>query len=365
MYFIQVCLLTTLTALFVAFRSSAGAKTIFFVPVAFVIFNLRQRTNLLWGYQITFAMTQAFAVLALFMLHTSRKRTHGKLALFGALVCATIATGSSIQGLLVWPAGLMQLLLLSGWKQPYRAMSILWASVGIGQWIFYFIGYERRRESPGGVTYLLEDPVSAIHHFLAILGNSLFSGHDFLAVLGNPLHSPQGVASLTGVMLLGLIGIVLYLARNFSGGLEEYAFWLSVLGFSLLVLSAITAGRMELDTNSALASRYTTFSLLAVASVYSMFAKLLTEHRSLTAVASFSFMVILVVLSATLSYKAAIPLGAHERTVNEAATTVLRGYRWRPDWQLTLLNNNPELVRHRARILERLHYNVFATARQE
>jgi hypothetical protein len=347
MYFIQACLLTTLTALFFAFKASPMVRTILFIPVAFLIFSLRQRTDLLWGYQITFAMTQAFGILALFALHASRHNRRRGLAFMGALACATIATGSSIQGLLVWPAGLVQLLLISGWKQPYRGMLILWTSVGIGQWIFYFVGYEPRGRSPGGLTSLLREPASAVQNFLAVVGNALFSG--------------WGAALLTGALLFCLIGIVVYLITDSPEGLSENAFWLSSLVFFLLVSLAITVGRIELDTNNALASRYTIFSLPAVASVYAMLAKLLTEHRSRLAVATFSLMVVLVSLSVVVSYKNAVPLGARERSVSEMAANVLRDYENRPDRQLTLLyNKHPETVRRRAPILDRLDYNVFA-----
>lgn len=47
MYLIQLCLLATLVVLFFAFRDSVGARPLLFVPVAFLVFSLRQWFNML------------------------------------------------------------------------------------------------------------------------------------------------------------------------------------------------------------------------------------------------------------------------------------------------------------------------------
>lgn len=346
MYFIQVCLLATLVVLFLAFRRTVGYKTILFVPIAFLVFSLRQRTNLLWGYQITFAMTLAFTVLALFLLYISGNGRRGRSLFFAALLCATVATGSSIQGLLVWPAGLIQLLLLSGREYSRKVKLVLWGSVGLAEWIFYFFGYEQLEESPGSPVSLLTAPLSAAEYFLTILGNSLIS-------------RPEGVI-LAGALLLTLTVIALFLILK-SERLEDYAFWISLLAFSLLVLVTIMVGRIDLNVQSALASRYTTFSLLTVTSLYAIFAELVTKRAPVAAIVSLGLLLATIAPSVAVSSKNAIQLGARERAANEQAAVVLRNYESYPNRRLEVLHRHPKTVRRYAPILEKLDYNVFAS----
>src|SRR5829696_8497279 len=81
MYVVVSSFLITAAVLLVAFRREIGLPLIF-VPVALLIFSFRQYENMLFGFQINFAFT-------------------------AALGSATIASFSTAQGLLVWPAGLL------------------------------------------------------------------------------------------------------------------------------------------------------------------------------------------------------------------------------------------------------------------
>ncbi len=72
MYLIQVCFLVTLLILLLAFIGSIRIRSsglLLFVPVSLLIFSFRQYKNILNGYQINFAFTQTFGVLALFLLY--------------------------------------------------------------------------------------------------------------------------------------------------------------------------------------------------------------------------------------------------------------------------------------------------------
>jgi hypothetical protein len=61
---------------------------IFFVPVALLIFSFRQYENMLFGFQISFAFTQTFGVLALYLLSSSSRGNFGAYAFAAALdVC--------------------------------------------------------------------------------------------------------------------------------------------------------------------------------------------------------------------------------------------------------------------------------------
>jgi hypothetical protein len=131
MYVIQVCFLATLIILLLAFRDNVRAWLFIFAPVAFLIFSFRQYENILFGFQINFAFTQTFGVLALFLLYVVGHTRLGKLAFVAALGSDTIATFSTAQGLFVWPAGLLQLFLSPVEKRTKRVLISVF-DIGMG-----------------------------------------------------------------------------------------------------------------------------------------------------------------------------------------------------------------------------------------
>ncbi len=160
-------------------------------------------------------------------------------------------------------------------------------------------------------------------------------------------------------MLAGLAAVgsfLIYKARK----LGEYSFWLSLLAFSLLTSLSITWGRSGLGVEAATASKYTTFSLLAVISVYVMIVKLWNENRTRLTSALLGVSSALILLSIPASYWNGINLGAETRASRESAASVLSTYESQPDGALETLHRRPENVERRAPILERLGYNVFS-----
>ena len=63
-----------------SFPQEIGLPLIFFVPVALLIFSFRQYENMLFGFQISFAFTQTFGVLALYLLYSSSRGNFGAYA---------------------------------------------------------------------------------------------------------------------------------------------------------------------------------------------------------------------------------------------------------------------------------------------
>jgi hypothetical protein len=302
----------------------------------------------LWGYQISFAFTQTFGVLALFLLYVAGRRRFEKLALLGALGSGTIASFSAIQGLFVWPAGLLQLFIRPLERPRKRILIVIWTLAGLVEWIVFFAGYRFRGDL--SILDVLYHPVIGAQYYLNLLGSSLFWRHDF-AFVGGLL-----VACLAMVSLF-------FLCKN--GRLGEYSFWVSLLSWALLMLAAITLGRSgQFGALQAMAPRYTTFSILAVVSVYAMLVKMLFERRSNINAVLLVALAGLVLLSAFVSYSRGINEGRKERASREKAAFVLSGYESQPDEALSeRLNPRASVVRERAPILQRLGYNVFSEPR--
>jgi hypothetical protein len=346
MYVVVSCFLITAVVLLVAFRREIGLPLIFFVPVALLIFSFRQYENMLFGFQISFAFTQTFGVLALYLLSSSSRGNFGAYAFAAALGSATIASFSTAQGLLVWPAGLLGLLLGSGARPGKKVLLGLWGLVGVAEWVAYFVDYHTPRGHPP-LLDALGHIGTAPGHFLTLLGSALF---------WQPEHAYEGG------LVIGCLALAMFLATYGRGVLRQHPFWISLLFYSLLILATITLGRSGMfGVLQATASRYTTFSVLAVASIYALLAKMVfattaSVLRTVLLLALFG----IILLSAGVSYRDGIEVGRAQEVSTERAAHVLETYGSQPDARLVALYPRPETVRSRAPFLERLGYNVFS-----
>jgi hypothetical protein len=345
MYLIQVCFLATLVILFLAFRRSASSWLFLFVPVSLLIFSFRQYDNMLWGYQISFAFTQTFGVLTFFLLHVLGGKGFKKSALVAALGSATIASFSTVQGLFVWPAGLFQLFISPLENRAKKVSIVVWSLAGLGEWIAYFVGYEKPGNTPS-LFYALQHPAVGTQYFLSLLGSSLFW---------------EQVPAFVGGLLLACLALVSLVLIYKDRKLGEYSFWISLMLYSFLILAFITLGRSGYGVGQAMVSRYTTFSILAVVSIYAILAKTAFEKRSHTNTVLFVALSGVILLSAVVSYSEGIEAGSKERVSREKAAFVLSTYESQPDELLSKkLNPSAKLIRKRAPVLQRLGYNVFS-----
>jgi hypothetical protein len=162
--------------------------------------------------------------------------------------------------------------------------------------------------------------------------------------------------------VIGCLALAMFLATYGRGVLREHPFWISLLFYSSFILATITLGRSGMFGGwQAAISRYTTFSVLAVASIYAMLAKMVFARssgvgRGVLLVALFG----IVLLSAGISYRNGIEAGKVQQASRERAAHVLETYESQPDARLAALYPRPETVRRRAPLLERLGYNVFS-----
>jgi hypothetical protein len=345
MYLILSCMCATLIALFFAFRESVGSKLFLFVPIAFLVFSLRQHWNMLLGYQLNFVFAATFGTIALYFLYVIKDSSNGRGALPVAMASATFAAFSSIQGLFVWPAGVLQILITPVEKRLKKFLAWSWGLVGVGEWILYFINYETG--SGPSLLYPLTHPLTGAEYFLTLLGSSLF------------FPQMQGFAFVSGLLLVGVIAVGLisaYRTREMGN-----SFWIALTFFSLFTLVSITAGRADLGVESSLASRYTTHSLLLVVGIYGLLANLVIRERSHLKIASLALLSGLIVFSTPLSYHSGIASGVASREVRQEAAFVLSTYETQPDDRLQILRKqDPQSIRTRARMLDVLGYNVFS-----
>lgn len=404
MYVIQICLLVTLIVLLLAFRANIKSSwgLILFVPISLLVFSFRQEGNTLFGYQINFAFIMAFGVLALFLLYVVGHRRFKKSAFVAALASATVATYSIVGGLLVWPAGLLQLFIVPLEKTKKRVFIILWGLIGVGVWVAYLTGWSSGRQGNGSfidwsgrpgtepgdwsvasgakagssfdpsIFDALRHPLAGMDFFLNLLASSLlwpkqrtFEG----GLFGEHLGSVAGLV----LVCLALVGLFfVYKDRR----LGQYSFWISLMFYSFLILAAITSKSFPKGVELALAPRYTSFSVLAVLSIYGLLATValqrgLSIRRPNIGTILLFFLSGAVVLSAaTLSYPKGINAGRQNKERMEEAAFVIATYESQPDEILQEVSGINEeegarVVRERAPVLQRLGYNVFSEAQAQ
>jgi hypothetical protein len=366
MYLIQACLFVTLIIFLLAFRDSVRSRSAFFpllvVPISLLVFSLTQQQNLLRGYQIVFVFPEMFGVLALYLLYVLRYQRLRKAVFVGALGSATAATFSQVPGILVWPAGLLQLFISPVEKPTKRVFIALWGLVGLGEWTTWFVSYSSWARDvgrePGNLLSALAYPSAAIEYFLRLLGS--------------PLTGEKGghLAFATGLSLACLALVTLLLIYKDRRRLGEYSFWVSVLFWSFLILASFVAGNFAQEHYQEVRSRYISFSILAVVGIYGLLATAALGRRLSIRRPSISAILLallsgIVLLSAGISYPREIEVGRQTKETREAAAFVLSTYKSQPDEALNRCfrqsrKNGPERIRNRAAVLERLGYNVFS-----
>jgi hypothetical protein len=347
MYLIQGCLVVTLLALMLAFRDTVGTNLLYFIPLPFLVFTWGQVWNMLQAFQITLVFAQTFSVLALYLLYVSRRRGPESLAFPGALLSGTVASFSAAPGLLVWPVGLLQLLILPVQRRVKALLTGVWGLAGLVVWVLYFRGYDQ------------PDNMASRYHSLQPLASSEF----FLSALGSALFRQQGLALFVGALLACLLAASLFFAYR-SGRLGECSFWVALLSFSLLTLASTTLARGGAGIGGAINPKYVTFSVLAVIAAYAMLVRSTFEQKRLVTAVTLGILTLLVAMSIPFTYVRGHDRGVNLERAKERAALVLATYESQPDEVLVeYFRNSPKVSRQRASVLQSLGYSVFSEPR--
>lgn len=358
MYVVAALLTASAGVMLWAFRRSFGRRyVLFFIPVAFAILTLRQSLNLLWGYQITFALTQFAAIASLYALHTHfRREGAGRwVALVVAVAFAVIASGSSVQGLMVWLAGLFVFLLNTrrSTGKSSRGSILVWIASGAFIWVLYFFDYQAVGSSANPLG-LLAEPVYGASYGLSIIGASM--------------SFAQPLPVLYGALILTSLGLTIYLLLKTDGWRKagEHSFWISVCAFSLLVLALIAVGRYSNGLEGATASRYVTFSAPLLAGVYALSVALYRKSGGrIFPVAQMILLAGLILFSQLVDLDNAYARGVMIKEDRQRAAQLIIERDEATDEELNQgIRFGAQGIRTRAEILARLEYNVLSPERR-
>jgi hypothetical protein len=235
-------------------RDVARTRLIFYLPVVFLMLTLGQFENILFGYEISWCLVIAALAAVIFLLDLPKL---GWLVLAAAIGMAVIGSYSALQGLLIWPAGLVVLF----WKHRPRVVVLTWLISAIATTGLYFYHFDFGAAAGGSKGYVLTHPLAAAKFFFFELGD----------ILGKPL--PQGaggsdpaiVIAGIAVFLLAVACLAIYGRR---GSLSRSPVGPALICFGIIFALWTTLGRTYVGLWAASQSRYVTEDLFILVGCY-------------------------------------------------------------------------------------------------
>jgi hypothetical protein len=222
-----------------------------YCPIAFLTLTLAQWQNSLWGFQMAWYLVVLALAVALICL--DRPRLTWPFLLFAA-VAGIVGSYSSLQGLLIWPVGLVLL-----YQRRREAWTIVaWMAIAV---VTAFFGY--------------------IYHFTGSRSSSYASSHPFqdikffLYALGGILDAPirPGAQADGPVMAFGIAVFVLAIFVLVRWGLRRdersgMPIGVALILYGFLFDAFITDARVIFTPYAGAASRYTTNDVLVLVGIY-------------------------------------------------------------------------------------------------
>lgn len=206
--------------------------------VSLLTFSLSQWQNWFLGWQLQELLSLLCVVGSFFLLANP---TRGAWALMGAVAAGIVGTFSFANGMLVWPAGALTLVVAAGWQPATRRSLAVWLIAGMLTAFAYLHGYQTPSYHP---------PVSAV------LNHAPEYPVYVLRYLGQPVINWNGTAAACA----GTVGLLAWLAMlpRARKGLLAVALALGLYAVGSALLTGLA--RVGFGTDQAMSSRYITLA---------------------------------------------------------------------------------------------------------
>jgi hypothetical protein len=229
--YISALMLFAATALFIWShkRRSPNTPLLYYCPAAFLTLTFAQWQNTLWGFQMAWYLVLLSLALTVALLDRPRFAWPIFVA---ALVVAVVGSFSSLQGLLIWPVGLV---LMYHRRRPLWAF-IAWIVAAGATTGLYFHNFVSSAAFNPSKT-VLQFPYDAVKFFLFALG-------DVVGVQEAYREPANGAVMAFGVVIFVLAVLVLLrwgIRRDERSGAP---IGVAMIVFGLLFDALITQGRL-------------------------------------------------------------------------------------------------------------------------
>ena len=253
--YVSALMLFAATALFIWChkRRSPHTPLLYYCPVAFLTLTFAQWQNTIWGFQMAWYLVLLSLAVTMALLDWPRWAWP---IFVLAIVAAIVGSFSSLQGLLIWPVGLVLL---------YQRRRRLWTA---GVWVVaagatavvYFHHFASSKVFNPNET-ILKRPFDAVKFFVFALG-------DVVGLQENKPEQSNGWIMAFGVVILVLAILVLVRWGVRRDEHSAIPIGIALILYGLLFDAMITQGRLFLLYFAASASRYTTNDVLVLAGIY-------------------------------------------------------------------------------------------------
>ncbi len=338
MYFSWILALLIFLLLFFMYEESFGFSTrsmINFLPISFIIFNLRQFENILWGLQLQVYSCILGSLISIYMLEKSSKPGFKFLL---AVSSGVFASFSFAYGLVVWPTGLFLILILN----KGRIMVTAWSLIGL--------------LTTGLFSYHWEKPLGHTNTFL-IFEQPARGLIYFLGIIGSPLSFKMAVAVGIGFILIIILSAELFISIKYDA-LKENSKWLSLILFSWISSLFITIFRSDFGIEQAGSSRYVTVTGLAIVAIYLIALNIYDKKTERLHLFLLGVTLSIVIIGLIGGYIYGLVAGPSINAMHTDNAYYLKTYEQQRDDNLRNLYY-PSKVREMAPILKKYKLNVF------
>ncbi len=234
-------------------RRSPSTPWFYYSPVVIVMLTFAQAENTLWGFQMAWYLVIFALALALFLLD---RPNLNQLALTGAISAAILGSFSSLQGLLIWPVGLVLLYL----RGRSKGSVFIWIVSAAATATVYFYNFAFHTTN-AKVVPSYQDYSFSFHHPVAALKFLFFLIGDIVSLQTSTVSGPANGAVVVFGIVIVAIGIWVVVSygrqRDQDGG---GPIGVALVCYGLLFAATVTLGRGALGLGTA--GRYTPFVLL-------------------------------------------------------------------------------------------------------
>lgn len=344
MYASWAVLTLSFAVLAIVWRRTTGLGWAWLLPPSALLFSLLQYRPILHGFDLSIFLVLLCLAAIAWLLTVN----HASVRFFLAIGVGLVGTYCAVQGLALWPAGLV--LLVATGQRPRRVA--VWLGAGVIATAVYLFDFTTTGTG-ADFGFMAGHPTEALRFLLELTGATV--------PLTSRLDIGASTLQLLGGLLLVVALLLLAIGVRHRAAHPELALPLTLIAFALVVNLLATAGRSQFGPGYALEPRYDIFSLWLLAGVWLALATLRPSNLPRLRAWALGLTAALVVAQMGLSLHSGFSSGHELRLERTRATALVANFRQAPAAEVEVyVYGDVPAFRTLARFLQRDHLSIFA-----